>query len=115
MQKAFIKWLFYAHREVREVSWAIPNGGTRDIREAVSLKQEGVTAGAPDVHINVPRGIFHGLLIEFKVSPNKPSLVQVKMMANLTKQGYKCAVCYTLDSAIELVDSYLKEEASVQP
>lgn len=113
MQKEFFKWLLYTHRTVRKVSFSIPNGGTREIREAVSLRQSGVTAGVPDVQICVPRGTYHGLFIEFKIAPNKPSALQEEMMLNLKEQGYKVAVCYTLESAIELVDNYLKEGISV--
>lgn len=108
MQKAFFKWLFYTHREVRRVSFAIPNGGGRDIREAVSMKHAGLTPGVPDIMIAVPRGTFAGLFIEFKILPNRPTILQFEMMDNLSQQGYKCVVCYTLDTAITYTEEYLK-------
>jgi hypothetical protein len=42
--------------------FAIPNGGSRDKREAANLKAEGVKSGVPDVFLPVPR---HNYLVLF--------------------------------------------------
>ncbi len=108
MQAAFFQWMHYAHRAESKVCFAVPNGGRRDLREAISLKREGVRPGVPDVALCVPRGTKHGLFIEFKIKPNKPSALQQEMMLRLEEQGYQCAVCYDLDHAIAVVESYLQ-------
>lgn len=42
---------------------AIPNGGKRDIRVALKLKEEGVKPGVPDIFLPLSRGGKHGLYI----------------------------------------------------
>lgn len=48
--------------------YAIPNGGSRYKLEAVKMKREGVTAGVPDLHLEVPSadGMYSSLYIEMK-------------------------------------------------
>lgn len=94
--------------------FAVPNGGRRDIREAMSLKKEGVRPGVPDLILATPRGAHGALFIEFKIKPNKPSVLQQEMMERLEEQGYKCAVCYTLDQAIKVVEDYLQGDSNFQ-
>lgn len=55
-----LRWLF-----------AIPNGGSRDIREAVRLKRQGVKAGVSDMFLPIPNSMYHGLFIELKVGKTK--------------------------------------------
>lgn len=47
--------------------FAVPNGGERKLREAVKLKREGVTEGAPD-------------LVMVKLAPNnmRPTMIEMK-------------------------------------
>ena len=75
--------------------------------EAMWLKKSGVVAGVPDVFIAIPSNNFHGLFIEFKIKPNKPTDHQIIMMENLRNTGYKCSVCYTLEEAIACLETYL--------
>lgn len=48
--------------------YAVPNGGSRYKLEAVKMKREGVTAGVPDLHLEVPSadGMYSSLYIEMK-------------------------------------------------
>ncbi len=97
------------------MSFAIPNGGQRSATTGKKLKAEGVTSGVPDCFIAVP--IIHqsffdskhyaGLFIEFKKRPNTLSFNQRVFIKNLTKNGYRCEVCYSLEEAIEAVKKYL--------
>lgn len=47
-------------------TFAVPNGGARNKREAGILKGEGVTAGVADMILLKPSGGFASLCIEFK-------------------------------------------------
>lgn len=91
--------------------YAIPNGGHRDIRVAVKLKEEGVKAGVPDICLPVPRGKMHGLYIELKrrkygrVSPD-----QLKWLEALMREGYACAVCCGWEQARDVIEDYLRGE-----
>lgn len=85
-----------------------PNGGTRNVREAVYLKKQGVKAGVPDVVILEPRGKWHGLFLELKVGYNKPSEKQLEFLERLRKNNYKTTVSWSLDEVIEEINLYLK-------
>jgi hypothetical protein len=87
--------------------FAIPNGGNRDLITGTRLKREGVRAGAPDILVAIPIQPWHGLFIEMKVRPNKPSKKQVIFLCNLLSAGYKTHVSYDAEDAIKALDSYL--------
>ena len=90
---------------------AIPNGGSRDIREAKNLKRQGVKAGVPDLCLPVPKGAYHGLYIEMKVGRNKPSAKQNEWLAALGGNGYAVCVCYGAAEARSHIEKYLRLEA----
>lgn len=90
---------------------AIPNGGSRDIREAKNLKRQGVKAGVPDLCLPVPKGAYHGLYIEMKVGRNKPSAKQKEWLAALAENGYAVCVCYGAAEARKHIEKYLRLEA----
>lgn len=46
--------------------FAVPNGGSRHIREAANLKRQGVKPGVSDVIVLIPKKGFASLCIEFK-------------------------------------------------
>lgn len=85
----------------------IPNGGSRNQLEAANLKRQGVKAGVPDLCLPVPAGGFHGLYIEMKFGKNKPTEKQRWWLEQLEKQGYKAVVCWSAESAIKEIITYL--------
>lgn len=98
-----LRWLF-----------AIPNGGSRDIREANKLLATGVKRGVPDLCLPVPRNQYAGLFIELK-RPNslgklagKPSEEQLEWMDFLREQGYMCRLCFGWEQARDCLLEYLK-------
>ncbi len=107
LQTAFFQWLAIQHPTIHKVSFAIPNAAKRSFVTAAKLKDEGLKAGVPDVLLCVPHGTYAGFFIEFKIKPNKPTDLQVAMMAELTANGYRCEVIYDLDSAISFVNDYI--------
>ena len=96
------------YREL-DLMHAIPNGGKRDIRVALKLKEEGVKAGVPDIFLPLPMGGKHGLYIEMKrrkygrVSPD-----QLQWLDALMRQGYMCAVCHGWEMARDVIVEYLR-------
>ena len=106
IQSAFFQWLSL-YPDIRPYCFAIPNGGTRNIAEAVNLKRQGVTKGVPDVFIAIPSQSRHGLFIEFKSGKNKLTDSQKEMIDRLKENGYGCEVCYSIDEAIEVAEDYL--------
>ena len=64
-------------------------------------------AGVPDLCLPVPAGGFHGLYIEMKFGKNKPTEKQRWWLEQLEKQGYKAVVCWSAESVIKEIITYL--------
>ena len=93
----------FAHFEgqVPEFKWFfhVPNGGTRNIREAVKFKSMGVKSGVPDILLPVSRKGYNGLAIELKAGKNKPSENQLVWIDFLQNSNWYVTVCYTWEEA----------------
>lgn len=90
-----------------EEIFAIPNGGTRNKREASKLKRTGVRSGVSDLMLPVPVGAFHGLFIEMKRKKGgRLSQDQKCFLYRMAGRGYSCAVCHGADQAIEAINEY---------
>ncbi len=87
--------------------YAIPNGGKRERSVAAKLQAEGVKPGVSDLCLPVSRNGKHGLYIEMKVKPNKPTEEQLCWLADLDSFGYRAVVCYSADEAIAEITQYL--------
>lgn len=82
-----------------------------------AIQKEGFKT--PDLIIFEPKGKYHGLFIELKnKSPFKKNGVdllqnehiqaQATTMEELLKKGYLCYFCWGLDTAIRIIDKYMK-------
>lgn len=102
--------LFNVCRYIKECEFMfhVPNGGSRNLLEAINLKRQGVKAGVPDVCLPVSRGGYHGLFIELKVRKNKTTKPQSKYIDYLNSEGYLAVVCYGHLEALETIKNYLK-------
>lgn len=88
--------------------YAIPNGGKRELIEAVKFKRTGVSAGVPDLCIPIPSGGYHGLYIELKrVVGGTVSEKQQEWLDFLEGQGYYAKVAKGFDEARDMVMAYL--------
>ena len=131
-QAALIEWWDLACTKYNLPPWslfAIPNGaklpwgrnqkGERFSPEANKLKAEGLRPGVPDLMLAVPRiergtnmgdasiCIAHGLYVEMKRRPNKPSAEQDAILLYLRQLGYQAIVAYSADEAISAIKAYL--------
>lgn len=86
----------------------IPNGGSRDKREAGAFKAQGVKPGVPDVFLPIERGGYHGLWIEMKYGTNVTSDEQNQYLNFLTVQGYAASVCYSWQEAARNIEAYFR-------
>lgn len=90
--------------------FAIPNGGTRHLLEAVNLKRQGVRAGVPDIFLPVGSPLYHGLFIEMKKKVDgRTSVEQKKWIIMLMHQGYKAVVCNGFEEAMVCILKYVEE------
>lgn len=112
-QEAFFRWASF-YPELRYM-YAVPNGGSRNKLEAVSLKRQGVKAGVPDICLPLPKGKYHGLYIEMKYGKNTASDMQKEYIDYLNSVGYRAVICYGFEAARRVITSYLKgaEDASI--
>lgn len=95
-----------------ELLFHVPNGGKRDKIEAKHLKEQGVKPGVPDLCLPVPRGYYHGLYIEMKTESGKTSSEQDWWIKELNRHGYYATVCFGWQSAVKIIEQYLKLEGA---
>ena len=110
-QTAVFNWAAVMARKWPELRLLhhIPNGGSRNAREAHNLRMQGVKAGIPDIFLPVARGGWHGLYIEMKRRKGgRLSDEQAAMLEALREQGYCAWVCKGANDAIELITEYLR-------
>lgn len=92
-----------------ELLFHVPNGGSRNTREAINLKKQGVKPGVPDLFLPVARGKYHGLFIEMKATGNKCTDFQEKWIKDLVKENYCCVVAYGWEVASIALMEYLEQ------
>jgi hypothetical protein len=104
LQQAIVVWFNnnYCLKsfENRGLIFAIPNGGTRNIREAMTLKATGTLKGASDIVVIFPNGKI--CFIELKLAKGKQSPEQIDFQNRITKAGYEYHLIRCLESFQEL-------------
>ena len=104
-----VTWFRLQYHELALLLYHVPNGGKRGKVEAARFKAMGVQRGVSDLCLDVARGGFHGLRIEMKKisGDSRQSEEQREWQEAVEAQGYKYAVCRSLDEFITIVESYL--------
>lgn len=82
--------------------FAVPNGGKRNIKEAVNLKRQGVVAGVSDLILIHKKKIY---FIEVKSEKGMQSILQNQFQKYVESQGFNYII---VKSAGCLID-YLKK------
>lgn len=106
-QVACVKWFKLQYPKFARLIYSIPNGGTRDKREAKTLKAEGLLAGASDVVIAIPNTQNHGLYIEFKSSVGTQSKDQMEFQRAVESMGYRYVIVRRFETFVGLVREQL--------
>lgn len=115
-QLALLQWSALNLNIYPDLKWLhhSPNGGFRNKREAGKLKAMGVRRGYPDLTLLIPRGIYHGLLIELKVPELKTkkdggaSSEQIAWGIYLKENNYGYKLCHGWIDARDTLISYLE-------
>jgi VRR-NUC domain len=84
--------------EMRPVVAHIPNGGSRDAREASNLKIQGVLAGIPDLIIVLPCG--ESAWIEMKAKDGRVSKGQADLHTHFHALGHDVITAYSAEEAL---------------
>lgn len=108
-QERVINWATFYAKDFPELDllYHVPNGGSRNQLEAANLKRQGVKAGVPDLVLPVPRQQFHGLYVEMKWGKNTTTEKQDWWLEQLRQQGYKTAVCWSAEEAMDVIANYM--------
>ena len=103
LQTACVKWFRLQYPDL--IIYAVPNGGSRNVREAQRLKAEGVLAGVADLVVLLPQG--KSLYIEMKVKGNRRTDNQKDFQQKAEALGYKYYVCYSFDQFKAIIEEEL--------
>ena len=117
-QTALIAWANAQAKTMPELArlYAVPNGGSRHMLEAVNLKRQGVKRGVPDLCLPVPRHGRHGLYIELKrTKGSTTSKEQKDWIGYLNDAGYVAVVCKGFDEAKAAILEYLNPKITYSP
>lgn len=106
-QQAFVRWFRLQYPDYALCLTSIPNGGLRNAREAATLKREGMTAGAADLLLLIPRGVYGALGLEFKTLTGRQSAAQREWQKAFEASGNKYVVVRTLEEAILVANRYM--------
>ncbi|WP_278438349.1 VRR-NUC domain-containing protein [Pseudomonas oryzihabitans] len=115
-QTALFTWIDRQYPRESKLIYHVPNGGHRHKATAGKLKGQGVRAGMPDINVDIARGGYFGMRIEFKATPPHDAAVspsQLSALHRLTDQGYLAIVCRGVDDARVHLAAYLGLPATV--
>lgn len=108
-QQAVIEWASYAQGRYPALKnlYHVPNEGKRSKAAAGILASMGLKPGVPDLILDYPAGIYHGLRIEMKYGANTPTKDQKDWLLRLQAAGYFVAVVWSSTAAIGLLTEYV--------
>ena len=112
LQTALVEHLRLRGRD--GVLWLhVPNGGSRDIREAANLKRMGALAGASDLLLFRPGACPHccgarleGFALELKSDGGRPSEAQLNFMARFATAGGHTCFASDIDRALAVLEAW---------
>ena len=107
IQAACVRYFRLQYPQYKLNLFAVPNGGRRDRVSGALLKEEGVLPGVSDLILLLPRGNYHGLLIELKKKKGRQSESQKQWQQHMERFGYRYVVCHSFDEFKSEVDNYI--------
>lgn len=103
-----VAWFKYQYPYLAPLFFAVPNGGSRNPREAAIMKAEGITAGVSDLILNIPSVRYSQLAIEMKDEKGKQSDAQKRYQRYAMAAGIKYVVCRSFEQFQSEVVEYLE-------
>lgn len=88
--------------------FAVPNGGSRHIAEAVNLKKQGVRRGVSDVILLIPKKGYASLCLEFKAKKGTQSEEQKEFQRQAENCKSKYVIVRCAKQAIDELRKYLQ-------
>lgn len=112
LQQICVQWFRDKYQELSKMLFAVPNGGFRNLSEAIRMKREGVTPGVSDLILLIPNGEFSSLCIEMKFGKGKQSDLQKEWQTETEKHGNKYIICNSFELFKSGIEEYLKKNSS---
>lgn len=112
LQADCYQWFHNTYKDYRGLLYAVPNGGTRDIREASLMKASGVVAGIPDL-------VFHFRARTYFFELKKPdgsgilSEDQRKIHKVLDQQRFSVWIIEDFDSFKHLIENIIGDKSEL--
>jgi hypothetical protein len=108
LQIQCVTWFKYQYPHLATLMFAVPNGGSRDKREAAIMKAEGITAGVSDLILNIRGGLHTQLAIEMKDVKGRQSPEQKRYQRYAEAVGIKYIICRSFQDFKDEVTNYLE-------
>jgi len=109
MQKAVVQYIDKCYPQVGVLCFHVPLELLRhDDKSAAMFSGLGARAGVADIVMLVPRGAYHGLLIELKAPTRRPTESQCNFLELARAQGYAACWSDSLNTVLKIIDAYLK-------
>lgn len=109
IQCSCIRWFRFQYPKLKDILFAIPNGGSRNKVEAARMKAEGVTAGVADLILLKSNRFYGALCLEMKTASGSQSETQKRWQHVVESTGNKYVICRSLDDFMREIKNYLKE------
>lgn len=107
IQCACVRWFRLKYPKLRNILFAIPNGGRRDAVTGKKLKEEGATSGVSDLILLRNNRFYGALAIEMKKPGGYQSPAQKEWQKEVEAMGNKYVVCRSLDEFMKAITDYL--------
>lgn len=109
LQVACVRAFRLRYPRLKDVLFAVPNGGRRDAVTGSRLKDEGATAGVADLILLKPNRFYGSLCIEMKRPGGRQADSQRRWQQAAEQAGNRYVVCHTLDEFLHAIEQYLKD------
>ena len=109
LQSSCVRYFRYRYPKYKRLLFHVPNGGSRNAREAMNLKSQGVTPGVADLILLIPRHSFSSFCIEMKTGSNKQTAHQKAWQSVAEGEGNLYKVVTSFDEFKEQIDWYMSD------
>lgn len=105
-QVRIFDYFYRTDRVIYDHLFAVPNGGFRLKSTAAAIEAEGAKRGVPDMSLEIPAGVYHGMRVEQKHGKRMPSEHQVAWMRRLKAQGFYVLLSFSPEETIRMMEQY---------
>lgn len=108
LQAECFQWAYNSFPIIRGFIFHVPNGGTRDVREAMTMRAMGLTKGIPDILLVYP--VLTAF--EFKSETGRLSDAQTVIHKKWTERGIPVHVVKSIEQFRAILTAILLPEPS---